>query len=117
MDLCPPTGITDIPYRGPMCLTPLGDDASVVRREKEVTDARHGEDPEVPALHGRHASHIAARSRCPVQAVRRRLSQAPNQALTQEGDNTMMRLRKIMYSLGALALLAMSVGAGFKPGS
>ena len=29
----------------------------------------------------------------------------------------MMRLRKIMYSLGALALLAMSVGAGFKPGN
>jgi len=27
----------------------------------------------------------------------------------------MLRLRKIMYSLGALALLAMSVGAGFKP--
>jgi len=27
----------------------------------------------------------------------------------------MPRLRKIMYSLGALALLAMSVGAGFKP--
>jgi hypothetical protein len=31
-----------------------------------------------------------------------------------EGENR-MRLRKIMYSLGALALLAMSVGAGFKP--
>lgn len=29
----------------------------------------------------------------------------------------MMRLRKVMYSLGALALFAMSVGAGFKPGS
>lgn len=28
----------------------------------------------------------------------------------------MMRLRKVMYSLGALALFAMSVGAGFKPG-
>jgi hypothetical protein len=27
----------------------------------------------------------------------------------------MMRLRKVMYSLGALALFAMSVGAGFKP--
>jgi len=26
----------------------------------------------------------------------------------------MLRLRKVMYSLGALALLAMSVGAGFK---
>ena len=29
----------------------------------------------------------------------------------------MMRLRKVMYSLGALALMAMSVGAGFKPGN
>lgn len=29
----------------------------------------------------------------------------------------MKRLRKIMYSLGALALFAMSVGAGFKPGN
>jgi hypothetical protein len=29
----------------------------------------------------------------------------------------MLRLRKVMYSLGALALFAMSVGAGFKPGS
>ena len=29
----------------------------------------------------------------------------------------MMRLRKIFYSLGALALFAMSVGAGFKPGN
>ena len=29
----------------------------------------------------------------------------------------MMRLRRVMYSLGALALLAMSVGAGFKPGN
>ncbi len=35
--------------------------------------------------------------------------------LTEEGENAMLRLRKIMYSLGALALLAMSVGAGFKP--
>jgi len=26
----------------------------------------------------------------------------------------MLRIRKIMYSLGALALLAMTVGAGFK---
>jgi hypothetical protein len=26
-----------------------------------------------------------------------------------------MRLRKIVYSLGALALMAMAVGAGFKP--
>ncbi len=29
----------------------------------------------------------------------------------------MLRLRRVMYSLGALALFAMSVGAGFKPGS
>ena len=29
----------------------------------------------------------------------------------------MLRLRRIMYSLGALALFAMSVGAGFKPGN
>lgn len=29
----------------------------------------------------------------------------------------MVRLRKVMYSLGALALFAMSVGAGFKPGN
>ena len=29
----------------------------------------------------------------------------------------MMRLRRIFYSLGALALFAMSVGAGFKPGN
>jgi hypothetical protein len=29
----------------------------------------------------------------------------------------MLRLRKVMYSLGALALFAMSVGAGFKPGT
>ncbi len=27
----------------------------------------------------------------------------------------MQRLRKVMYSLGSLALLAMTVGAGFKP--
>jgi hypothetical protein len=26
-----------------------------------------------------------------------------------------MRLRRIFYSLGALALMAMAVGAGFKP--
>ena len=29
----------------------------------------------------------------------------------------MLRLRKVMCSLGALALFAMSVGAGFKPGN
>jgi len=29
----------------------------------------------------------------------------------------MHRLRKVMYSLGSLALLAMTVGAGFKPGN
>ena len=29
----------------------------------------------------------------------------------------MARLRRVMYSLGALALFAMSVGAGFKPAS
>lgn len=29
----------------------------------------------------------------------------------------MKRLRRIFYSLGALALFAMSVGAGFKPGN
>jgi hypothetical protein len=29
----------------------------------------------------------------------------------------MMRLRKVFYSLGSLALLAMSVGAAFKPGN
>ncbi len=27
----------------------------------------------------------------------------------------MLRLRKIAYSLGALTLMAMAVGAGFKP--
>jgi hypothetical protein len=30
----------------------------------------------------------------------------------KEGD---LMLKKIMYSLGALAMLAMAVGAGFKP--
>ena len=30
-----------------------------------------------------------------------------------EGEESM--LRKVMYSLGALAVLAMAVGAGFKP--
>jgi hypothetical protein len=29
----------------------------------------------------------------------------------------MDRLRRVMLSLGALALFAMSVGAGFKPGN
>lgn len=29
----------------------------------------------------------------------------------------MDRLRRVMFSLGALALFAMSVGAGFKPGN
>jgi hypothetical protein len=31
------------------------------------------------------------------------------------GKEHQMRLRKMFYSLGALALLAMAVGAGFKP--
>ena len=30
-------------------------------------------------------------------------------------ERSMTRLRKILYSLGALSLLAMAVGAGFKP--
>ncbi len=38
---------------------------------------------------------------------------AASRSLTgQEGD---LMLKKIMYSLGALAMLAMAVGAGFKP--
>ena len=34
---------------------------------------------------------------------------------TPVGKEGILMLKKIMYSLGALAMLAMAVGAGFKP--
>ena len=55
-------------------------------------------------VHRRHAGNAGARWGCevPAELGPRRLRGA-----------TM--LRKIMYSLGALAVLAMAVGAGFRP--
>ena len=34
---------------------------------------------------------------------------------TSDGKVGIAMIRKLMYSLGALAMLAMAVGAGFKP--
>jgi len=62
---------------------------------------------EAPAVHGSHAGHTRARGRSKVPAVR------PIELLPGKEGITM--LRKIVYSLGALAVLAMAVGAGFRP--
>jgi hypothetical protein len=64
---------------------------------------------EAPAVHHSGAGHVGARGRCPVQAELVR----PSGTSRKGRDITM--LKKIMYSLGALAMLAMAVGAGFKP--
>jgi hypothetical protein len=57
---------------------------------------------EASALHRSHVGHPCARSGCSIQA---------SLGLKER----MHMLRKFIYSLGALAMLAMAVGAGFKP--
>jgi hypothetical protein len=64
---------------------------------------------EAPAVYRSGAGHVGARGRCPVQAE---LSSADRTSVRKEGS---VMLEKIVYSLGALAVLAMAVGAGFKP--
>jgi hypothetical protein len=66
------------------------------------TDAIEALRPETPALHRSHVGHHRARSGCPLQA-------------SIGHKERMHMLRKFIYSLGALAMLAMAVGAGFKP--
>ena len=64
---------------------------------------------EAPAVHRRGVGHVGARGRCPIQAAVGGPDRTP---LGKEGISM---LKKVMYSLGALAMLAIAVGAGFKP--
>jgi hypothetical protein len=64
---------------------------------------------EAPAVHRSSACHVGARGRCPVQAE---LVGLIGHQLERKGTDM---LKKIVYSLGALAMLAMAVGAGFRP--
>ena len=62
---------------------------------------------EAPAVLRGGAGHVGARGGCSVQAE---VTPADRHA----GEELEM-LRKIVYSLGALAVLALAVGAGFRP--
>jgi hypothetical protein len=73
-------------------------------RPKEVIDAIEADRFEAPALDRSVPGHHRARSGCPLQA-----------SLGNPRKERMHMLRKLMYSLGALAMLALAVGAGFKP--
>jgi hypothetical protein len=64
---------------------------------------------EAPAVHRSGACHVGARGRCPVPAE---LVRPLGRQLERKGTDM---LKKILYSLGALAMLAMAVGASFKP--
>jgi len=64
---------------------------------------------EALAAHGRHIGHTRARGWGSVQA------QVAGPSETHPDKEGVRMLRKIVYSLGALAVLAMAVGAGFRP--
>ena len=64
---------------------------------------------EAPAVHGGHAGNTRARGGGQVPAE---LTDRFESLVGKEGIHM---LRKIVYSLGALAVLAMAVGAGFRP--
>jgi hypothetical protein len=66
---------------------------------------------EALAVLGHRACHRRARCRRPVQAPLILQDGFPGDR--RKGRDRM--LRKLFYSLGALALMAMAVGAGFKP--
>ncbi len=70
-------------------------------------DASEVEQLEALAVHRGCAGDVGARGGRSVQA------EVTARTATLERRRTM--LRKIMYSLGALAVLALAVGAGFRP--
>jgi len=74
---------------------------------RRCVDASEVEQLEAPAVRRGCAGHVGARGGRSVQAE---LTPANRNA----GEELQM-VRKIVYSLGALAVLALAVGAGFKP--
>ena len=71
-----------------------------------MLDASEAEQLEAPTVHRGCAGHVGARGGGPLQA------QVTRRRPRWRGEEM---LRKIALSLGALAVLALAVGAGFKP--
>ena len=70
-------------------------------------DASEAEQLEAPAVHRGCAGHVGARCGSSVQA-----EVNPTSATLEERQEM---IRRIALSLGALTVLALAVGAGFKP--
>jgi len=83
----------------------VGETPGTLRRR--CVDASEAEQLEALAVHRGCAGHIGARGGSQVPAA---LTRRPPR---WRGEQQM--LRKIVYSLGALAVLALAVGAGFRP--
>lgn len=85
-------------------LARLGETPGTLQRR--CVDASEVEQREAPAVHGVCAGNAGARRRREVPAE---LGADPPR---WRGEKM---LRKIVYSLGALTVLALAVGAGFRP--
>ena len=93
-------------------LARLGDTGAgpTLLETKEVPNAEQVHRMEAPPVHRSCPGHTGARGRCSLQAE----LTVGLANISREGEDNHM-LRKIAYALGALAMLAMAVGAGFKP--
>jgi hypothetical protein len=74
-------------------------------RRRRCVDASEVERLEALAVHRGCAGHVGARGRGSIQA----------QLVAHPLERRLEMLRRIVLTFGALAVLALAVGAGFKP--
>jgi hypothetical protein len=100
--------VTDIPYRGPMCLGAPSADAAPVTERRRWSDASDPQELAALPVRQRHARHVPVGHRCEVQES---LSTGSRQV---ERSRTMTKIKHMAYSIAMLATLALALGAPFK---